>query len=244
MTAGPAETSVAPPRPSTAGVVLVCDGPVASPLVEGAAAARDLYTGLTAAILQHSRSAVVFHLQRGSPEAAAIREAIERCGGLQPEYGARMRMLARVPLESLLPCADLLVSFASPALIKGGRNGLKPIQIGRVLRGSEAFSHVFSDVAGFARSLAAGGLAGTLSLGEYAQFEEFRRRLAGGSDLAGAGTGAAWRLFRDPVRRECRRAERGRVAWLRAAASVLANPVAAFRLALAMKIVVSSRPRR
>jgi hypothetical protein len=232
-------TPVPPPRSSPSGAVLICDeAATTSLLAQGCScglAETDIYAGLAAVILERSRLDVIFHLRCQLAKATAIREAIERNSRLSPNERARLRVIEAVPLETALPCVDLLVSFASPALIQGCRNGLKPIQIGQAVTDSGAFSHIFFDIDSFADALATGGLTGRLSVREYEQFEEFRRRLSGRT-LATVhytiehGPRAAWRRARDPVIRECCRSEWTWSSRIRAIASAIANPVVVWRL--------------
>jgi hypothetical protein len=214
--------------PATKGTILVCDQAMsASALAEGRAphvAEPALYARLAASVLRHGYLEVILHLRRRSAEAAAIRRAIEEDGELLPDCHARLRVIGGGPLAAVLPGADLLVSFASPALIEGCRSGLKPIQIGAAVAGSAAFTHIFPDVDSFADALASGDLIGRLSVREYEQFEEFCRQLCAGTRRA------AWRLGGDPIVRACRKSESPRVSSIRKIASALANPVAAWRL--------------
>ena len=232
-------TSAPPLTRSTSGVVLICDQAMtASLLAEGCSAGLAepaIYFDLAAAILDCSHTDVIFHLRCPLAQATAIREAIERSGQLSPNYRARLRVIEAVPLEAVLPCVDLLVSFASPALIQGCRSGLKPIQIGQAVTGSGAFSHIFPDIGSFADALATGGLAGRLSVREFEQFEEFCQRWRGRTCatahyIIGNGLRDAWGMARDPVIRECRRSECAWSSRMRAIASAIANPAAALRL--------------
>ncbi len=233
---------------SAAGVVLICDhASTASALAEGSGADLGepaIYSALASAVLQRSRLDVVFHLRRGRVEGAAIREAIERCR-VSPDQRARLQVIEGGPLEIALPRANFLVSFASLALVKGCRNGLKPVQIGRALTGSAAFSHVFPDLDSVVDALATSGLEGQLSVREYEQFEAFCQVLCSRDAVAARDPigrlRTSWRLGRDPIVRECRRSEPARCLALRTIASALANPVAALRL-LRVRFDPSGRP--
>jgi hypothetical protein len=218
-----------PVRQAASGVALICgDAMTVSPLVEGrplGGSEADIYAAVAAAILRYSRLEIVLH-SRATPGEEGSGAAIVRAAELLPNTQGRLRVIAAQPLEALLPGVDLLVSFASPALIAGCRNGLKPVQIGRAVNGSAAFSHVFPDIAGFAAALAAGGVAGGLSVREYEQFDEFCRRVAGG----GVRLLAAQRQAQDSIVTACRPpAATWRLA-SRLIASALANPFAVWRL--------------
>jgi hypothetical protein len=226
LDAVPAATAIQP----AAGVALICDQIMtASALAEGRPAGGselEIYASVAAAILHHSGLSVVLH-SRTCSGAAGAAAAIARAAELVPDMQGRLRVVAAEPLEHLLPSVDVLVSFASPGLIAGCRDGLKPVQIGRAVIGSAAFSHIFPDVAGFAVALAAGGVAGRLSLREYAQFEEFCRRVAGGAGMRRLGPR---RLAADPIVRACRQPDATGRRAMRAISSVFANPFAAWRL--------------
>lgn len=227
----------APARPPAAGVALICDHAMTvSRLAEGrlpGGSEAEIYAAVAAAILRHSGLSVVLHA-RTMPAEGISGAAIVRATELLPNAQRRLRVIASEPLESLLPSVDLLVSFASPGLIAGCRNGLKPVQIGRAVRGSASFSHVFPDIAGFAAALAEGRLARRLSLREYEQFDEFCRHV-GGRTAATRGAGivrllAARRLSEDPIAQACRPSE---AIWgfaLRLTSSAFANPFAVWRL--------------
>ncbi len=208
-----------------AGVALICDHAMTvSAIAEGGAPGAceaEIYAAVAAAILRHTRFAVVLHRRAGSGKAVAG-AAIEPSAGRLPSAPGRLQVIAAAPLESLLPGADLLVSFASPGLIAGCRSGLKPVQIGRAVIGSAAFSHVFPDIASFADALAAGDLVGRLSLPEYEGFEEFCRRITGRTSRR--------RLARDPILRECRHSEAALARAMRTLSATIANPFAAWRL--------------
>jgi hypothetical protein len=221
-------TEAVPAAPATreaAGIALICDEAMtASRLAEGSPPSGGeaaLYAATAAAILQHTALGVILHVRAGPGEAASA-AAIARAAELLPGDEGRLRLSVAEPLEALLSGVDLLVSFASPGLIAGCRNGLKPVQIGRAVIGSAAFSHVFPDLDGFVEALGGGSLKGGLSLPEYEQFEAFCRRVAGG--------GALWRLAEDPIIRACRLSGgRWRLA-PRLIGSALANPFALWRL--------------
>jgi hypothetical protein len=207
------------------GVALICDQAMTASLLANGlppgGGEADLYAAIAAAILRHSPLNVVLHARAGAA-AAASAAAIARAAELLPDTEGRLQLIMAAPIEALLPGVDLLVSFASPGLIAGCRNGLKPVQIGRAVIGSAAFSHVFPDIEGFAAALGAGGLTGGLSLPEYEQFEAFCRRVT--------GRGAARRPAQDPIVQACRPS---RAAWRlapRLIGSALANPFALWRL--------------
>lgn len=210
-----------PPAQERVGAVLICDhAATASALAAGPAldgCDAEIYAGVATAILQHSRLRVILQA-RGPAGSAACGAAIERITRRLPDSPGRLQVIEAEALEPLLPGVDLLVSFASAGLIAGCRNGLKPVQIGRAVTGSAAFSHVFPGIGGFAEALAKGGLRGGLSLQEFGHFEEFCRRCSrqGPAD--------------DPIARACRPADRGRHRALRAIASAIANPFALWRL--------------
>lgn len=223
----------APPFDPTAGVVvLICDQALTdsvliAPHSPGVAVAA-VYSKLVTGMLERGNSKVIFHL--GQPQRSA-RDCYNK---LSQKYRGRLRVIEAAPIEPMLAYVDFLVSFASPALIEGCRNGLKPIQIGNALIGSEAFSHIFSDVDGFVDAVASGTLEGRLSLQEYGRFEQFCQSV---NNRAGAelyvrshGLRYAGGISRDPILRECRRPEFARLSPLRAIFSAIANPVAAWRL--------------
>jgi hypothetical protein len=213
-----------------AGVALICDLVMTdSALAEGRPAGGsepDIYAAVAAAILRHSGLSVVLHSRTGPGEAGSA-AAIARAAELLPDTQGRLRVVAAEPLERLLPSVDVLVSFASPGVIAGCRSGLKPVQIGRAVTGSAAFSHIFPDIAGFAAALAAGGVASRLSLCEYAHFEEFCRRVTGSAGMRRSG---ARRLAADPIVRACRHPDAAGRHAIRTISGVLANPFAAWRL--------------
>jgi hypothetical protein len=227
-----AEAMTAPPlAQATAGAVLICGQVTTESLLvdacPGDSAAPGAYARLTAAVLQRTDFAVILHAERRLPMASEFRRVIEASCGLA---ATRLRVVEAAPLETMLPGIDLLVSFASPALIQGCRSGLKPIQIRRAVSGTASFSYFFPDIDSFAEALASGSLVGRLTLREYEQFEEFCRHV-GGDPEPGRGRWNAWRPTGDPIIRQCRYA--GLIPPLsltRRIASALANPFAAWRL--------------
>ena len=223
---------VAPLEGSAPGVVLIWDEAAAPSLLAGERPAAPAgYAELAAIILARSDLDVIVHLPRHDGGGAALREAV---AGVYPPLGShpgRLRVTGAMPLEALLPGVDFLVSFASAALIRGCRSGLKPIQIGAALIGSGGFSEIFPDSRAFADALAAHRLAGSLSVGEYELFEEFCRAVrAVPRYRRGEGPRAAWRRARDPVVRECRRLPYTWRDRIRAIAGAVANPLVTMRL--------------
>jgi hypothetical protein len=193
----------------------------------------DLYSKLVSGILDSSGSDVILHRSR-SP-SRSIPELIDNYDRLSPNYRGRLQVIEAMPLEPILAQVDLFVSFASPALIQGCRSGLKPVQIGRALIDSGAFTHIFADVDAFVEAMATGTLKGHLSVAEYEQFEGFRHRLSGRSAAVARWTAShglryVSSLARDPIVQECRRPNCARVSPLGAIRSAIANPVAAWRL--------------
>lgn len=224
---------VAPAQQPRRGVALICDEAMTqSPLVEGRPpddSESDTYAAVAAAILRHTALGVV--LRSRAPREGTAGAAIARAAGRLPSAQGRLRVIAAEPLDGLLPGIDLLISFASPSLIAGCRSGLKPVQIGRTVIGSAAFSNVFPDVADFAAALAAGGVLSSLSLREYEQFDEFCRRIGGrAATRIGGVRRLAARLPEDPIVCACRPREATWRLALRLSAGALANPFAVWRL--------------
>jgi len=221
---------------SKKGSILISDQAfLHSLLVYGPAARLDkakLYSELVSGILDSSGADVILHLSR-SP-GSSILEFIDHYDWLSLRYRARVQVIEAMPLEPILAHVDLFISFASPALIQGCRYGLKPVQIGRALIDSAAFSHIFSDVDAFMDAMATGTLKGHLSVEEYEEFERFRYRVSRRSATVARWTGHGLRyassLARDPVVRECRKPNYARVSPLQAVRSAVANPVATWRL--------------
>ena len=212
-------------RRTASGVALICgEAMTVSPLIEGTPAGggeAEIYAAVAAAILRHSEFSVVLHPGTAAAERAPS-AAIRRASELLPNTQGRLRVIAAEPLERLFPGVDLLVSFASPSLIAGCRAGLKPVQIGRRMIGSTAFSHFFPNPAGFAAALAGGDIAGGLSLREYELFDAFCRRIGNDRLRPLAARDSIVRACRPP-RRTCRRA-------LRSLLCAFSNPFAVWRL--------------
>ncbi len=208
--------------PPGRGVILICDQAViCSPLIGGEPRNSDqpqIYIELLSGILARSEFNVVFHTTRRDRDHRATAAAIERWRQQLPAAcQPRFRVVEAAPLDALLGDVDLLVSFASPALVVGCRRGLKPVQIGRALIGSEGFTHVFEDCAAFVDWLGRGVLGARLSLDEYSEFARFADALRGSAT-------------RDPIVREIRRVDAWRISPLQAITDILANPVGALRL--------------
>lgn len=174
---------------------------------------------LIAALLRHDDVEIVLH---GGPRIARVRDEIGRDRAVSEGDLCRITV-SDAPLGSLLSGADVVVSFTAPALIDAGKNGLKPVQIGTAMAGSEAFSNIFPNVAAFAHALSGGAVRGRLSLPEYDAFEKFcaelqRRR--------------GPRSRRDPMVRACRRYGPARSSPIGTIIGAIGNPFAAWRLLL------------
>jgi len=173
------------------------------------------YIELFSGILACSELCILFHTT-GRDRATGA--AIERWRQQIPApWQTRFRKVDAAPLDRLLGDVDLFVSFASPALVAGCRHGLKPVQIGRTLVGSERFTHVFRDRAAFLDWLEGGGFRARLSLDEFSEFTRYADAVRGGAT-------------RDPIVREFRRVDGWRISPLQAVTDILANPVGALRL--------------
>jgi hypothetical protein len=210
------------------GVVLICDQTAThSPLIGGDrpdSDERQFYIALFSGVLARSELNILFHASRRDQDQSVTAAAIERWRQeLPPAHQARFRLIDTAPLDSLLGDIDLFVSFASPALVEACRRGLKPVQIGRVLIGSQGFTHVFGDCAAFIEWVAEGGFSGRLTLDEYSVFESF-------GDALRADPTAGSALARDPIVAEFWRANRPRLSPRQVIADILANPVGALRL--------------
>jgi hypothetical protein len=202
-------------------VLLICDRAAErTSLAEGLAESsseEQIYSRLIAAVLQATDLDILLHLhrdRRGSPDPLA---------GLSQAHKNRVRLAARQPLGVVLSQADILVSFASSALVEGGRHGMKPVQIGLFLRGSAGFSQIFPDMAAFIDKLAAGKVEGSMSLAEHAAFETFCHDIAGQEHSPG----------RDPIVLACRPRHAAYRIPGKTIIDAFANPFAAMRLLLA-----------
>src|ERR1051325_1472105 len=162
-------------------VLLVCDqAGISSSQVEPPsceATPLGMYLDFIESILECSDLNVIFHQEiavvRGSAPATGAENIIEQWYERLPVTSRqRLRVIEAVPLDFVLPYTDLLVSFASPALVKGCRHGLKPIQIGRRLVGSEAFAYFFPTLEAALQAISR-RLDPRLSLDEYDAFERF-----------------------------------------------------------------------
>src|SRR5579859_5142381 len=92
-------------RPAS-GVALICDQAMtASLLAEGEALGADeaeIYAGIAAAILRHTRCAVVLHA-RTRPDAVQPAVAIAQAAGMLAGAPERLRLITAEPLEALFP---------------------------------------------------------------------------------------------------------------------------------------------
>jgi hypothetical protein len=232
------------PSPATAGkIVLIWAEAGASatslltirtgPAVESPATYVDL-----AAALLGSRADLSVRLRM---PPAADGHIANNCEGLLRLYSERLKLVDEgAELELIARQVDILVAFASAAVIQACRQGLKPVQIGDFLIGSEAFTHIFGSVGDFVAMMAARRIGGSLTLKEHSEFGFFcRASPARARSLAVEPRGgfgalrwlrALWRIARDPVLRECRRGKCGRQSAVRTISGALANPFAAWRL--------------
>ncbi|HEV2336096.1 MAG TPA: hypothetical protein VGS13_11400 [Stellaceae bacterium] len=221
------------------GVIVICDqAAIRSPLIDAGPTDSDqpgAYIELFSGILASKELDILFHTTGRDRDHRVTAAAIERWRQQLPAaWQARFRVVETALLDALLGDADLLVSFASPALVAGCRRGLKPVQIGRALIGSEGFTHIFGDGAAFVDWLARGEVRARLSLDEYSEFARFADAVR---SRAEAG------LARDPIVREFRRLDRPRISPLQAIADILANPVGALRLLFGTLCGLAARRR-
>jgi len=231
----------AAPSPDTPGrgVVLICDqAATRSSLIGAGPNDRDqapAYIELFSGILAGSEFNVVFHTtgRNRDPIAAAIERWRQK---IPAACQARFRVVEAAPLDALLGDIDLLVSFASPALVVGCRRGLKPVQIGRAVIGSGGFTHTFGDGTAFLDWIGRGGVGARLSLDEYSEFARFADAVRA-DPTAGAGRA------RDPIVREIRRVDGWRISPLQAITDILANPVGALRLLFGTLAGLAARRR-
>jgi hypothetical protein len=243
LSAGGRDLLVPPFASRDRDVLLVCDqAGVASLLVEPPscdAAPLGMYLDFIAGILERSDLNILFHrkmaVMRGFAAATGTENTIERwCDRLSVAGRERLRVIEAVPLDYVLPYADLLVSFASPALVRGCRHGLKPIQIGQRLVGSEAFAYFFPTMEAALEAILH-RLDPRLSLDEYDAFESFRAAMDGpvattGRPVVCRLANASAPLTRDLIMQEFRALDGPRITPLGAIAGTLANPFAVYRL--------------
>jgi hypothetical protein len=222
------------------GSALLEPGP---PGFAGPSGCRELIVG----ILERTNLNIVFSAEPGNGGdacIAAIRELLSsECRQLPAEFRARLQIVAPAMFQPMLPSIDWLIAADPRAIIWSCWAGLKPVQIGPSLLGSDAFTHRFADVAAFLERLASDGLSGQLTIDEYTRFDIFCQALSGAGSSNDSGKFdeilAAVRtasLHRDPLLQlllaELRLQRPASISPLRKLAGIIANPFAAARLYL------------
>lgn len=102
----------------------------------------------------------------------AIREFV---GTLPVELQQRVQVVDHYPIDKLFAMSHAVAGLNSQSLIEAAFHGFKPIQFGDAFYGKKGFTHDFTParVSEVVTRLKQGSLSGSLSLGEYRQFEDF-----------------------------------------------------------------------
>lgn len=141
-----------------------------------------VYRDLIAGILEHTNLTVIFKAhpwERRRPNVLgpATLDALARWSASLPaDRRDRLRLVEVEPITGLFPHCDWVAALCSQGQLEAAQAGLKPIQLGRAFYGGHGFSHDYADVGALVADLAAGRVAGRLTLAEYRAFEDFMVR--------------------------------------------------------------------